>query len=64
LVLRFEPESVARTLRPNSPLMARRLTPFVYHLNLKDPNSLFVAQRLPIFNRDVLDISNAPLTDV
>jgi polysaccharide export outer membrane protein len=64
-VFRFEPESVARALRPNSPLIAHgRLTPFVYQLNMRDPNSLFVAQRFPIFNRDVLYISNAPLTDV
>jgi polysaccharide export outer membrane protein len=64
-VFRFEPESVARALRPNSPLIAPgRLTPFVYQLNMKDPNSLFVAQRFPIFNHDVLYISNAPLTDL
>ena len=64
-VFRFEPESVARALRPNSPLIAHgRLTPFVYRLNMKDPASLFVAERFPIFNRDVLYISNAPLTDI
>jgi polysaccharide biosynthesis/export protein len=64
-VFRFEPESVARSLRPNSPLIEHgRLTPFVYQLNMKDPNSLFVAQRFPIFNQDVLYISNAPLTDL
>ena len=64
-VFRFEPENIARALRPNSPLIERsRLTPFVYQLNMKDPASLFVAQRFPIFNRDVLYISNAPLTDI
>jgi polysaccharide biosynthesis/export protein len=63
-VFRFEPESVARALRPNSPLIQPgKLTPFVYQLNLRDPNSLFVAQAFPIFNRDVLYVSNAPLTD-
>jgi polysaccharide export outer membrane protein len=56
---------VARALRPNSPLIQHgKLTPFVYQLNLRDPNSLFVAQTFPIFNKDVLYVSNAPLTDL
>jgi polysaccharide export outer membrane protein len=64
-VFRFEPESVARRLRPNSPLIQPgKLTPFVYQLNLRDPNSMFVAQTFPIFNRDVVYVSNAPLTDI
>jgi len=64
-LFRFEPESVARVLRPNSPLVQPgKLTPFVYRLNLRDPNSLFVAQRFPIFNKDVIYVSNAPLSDV
>jgi len=64
-LFRFEPESVARALRPNSPLIQPgRLTPFVYRINMRDPNSLFVAQRFPIFNKDVIYVSNAPLTDL
>ncbi|HLJ70936.1 MAG TPA: polysaccharide biosynthesis/export family protein [Roseiarcus sp.] len=64
-LFRFEPESVARVLRPNSPLVQPgKLTPFVYRLNLRDANSLFVAQRFPIFNKDVIYVSNAPLSDV
>jgi polysaccharide biosynthesis/export protein len=63
-VFRFEPESVARAIRPNSPLIQPgKLTPFVYRLNMHDPNGLFVAQAFPIFNHDVLYVSNAPLTD-
>jgi polysaccharide biosynthesis/export protein len=64
-VFRFEPERIARSLRPDSQLIQPgKLTPFVYRLNLHDPNSLFVAQAFPIFNHDVLYVSNAPLTDV
>jgi polysaccharide export outer membrane protein len=64
-VFRFEPESVARALRPDSPLLAQlQLTPIVYKLNLRDPNSLFVAQGFRILNRDLLYVSNAPITDV
>jgi polysaccharide export outer membrane protein len=61
-VIRFEPESIARILRPNSPLVEPgKLTPVIYHLDMHDPNSLLVAQQFPIFNRDVLYVSDAQL---
>jgi polysaccharide export outer membrane protein len=64
-LFRFEPESVARALRPNSPLIEPgKLTPFVYELNLHDANSFFVAQAFPIFNKDLIYVSDAPLVDV
>ncbi|WOJ90543.1 polysaccharide biosynthesis/export family protein [Methylocapsa polymorpha] len=64
-IFRFEPESVARALRPDSPLNAPgQLTPVVYRLNLRDANSLFVAQSFRVLNRDLLYVSNAPITDI
>jgi polysaccharide biosynthesis/export protein len=64
-VFRYEPETVARSLRPNSTLLGRgRLTPIVYRLNLRDPNSLFTEQSFRIVNRDLVYVSNAPLADV
>jgi polysaccharide export outer membrane protein len=64
-VFRYEPETVARSLRPNSTLLGRgRLTPVVYRLNLRDPNSLFTEQSFRIVNRDLVYVSNAPLADV
>jgi polysaccharide export outer membrane protein len=64
-VFRYEPESVARELDPASPLVGHgRLTPVVYRLNLRDPNSLFVEQKFRIMNRDIVYVSNAPLTEV
>lgn len=64
-IFRFEPESVARALRPDSPLIAPgQLTPIVYRLNLRDANSLFVAQSFRVLNRDLLYVSNAPITDI
>ena len=63
-VFRFEPEDVARALRPNSPLVQHGYaTPVVYRLNLRDPGSLFVAQSFHIVNRDLLYVSNAPITN-
>ncbi|MFO1150441.1 MAG: polysaccharide biosynthesis/export family protein [Alsobacter sp.] len=38
--------------------------PVVYRLNLRDPESFFLAQRFPLANRDVLYVSNAPLTEM
>jgi polysaccharide export outer membrane protein len=64
-IFRYEPEGVARQLRPNSSLIERgRMTPVVYRLNLRDANNLFVAQNFRIFSKDVIYVSNASLTDV
>ncbi len=64
-IFRYEPESIARALRPDSPLIVPgRLTPIVYRLNLSDPNSLFVEQNFHIANRDLIFVSNAPFTQV
>ncbi|MGB6699675.1 MAG: polysaccharide biosynthesis/export family protein [Methylocella sp.] len=64
-VFRYEPEDVARALRPDSPLVQHGYsTPVVYRLNLRDANSLFAAQSFQIVNRDLLYVSNAPITDL
>ena len=56
---------MARRLDPTNPLIqSGRLTPVVYRLNLKDANSLFLAQRFPIANGDLIYVSNAPSTEV
>jgi polysaccharide export outer membrane protein len=62
-IFRFEPEEVARALRPNSLLVQQGYaTPIVYRLNLRDAGSLFIAQSFHIVNRDLLYVSNAPIT--
>jgi polysaccharide biosynthesis/export protein len=64
-VFRYELESVARQLRPDSPFVQhRRLTPIVYRLNLADAHSLFLAQSFPMANRDLVYVSNSPSTEV
>ena len=40
------------------------MVPVVYQLNMKDPAALFLAQRFEIRNRDVLYVSNSPITDL
>ncbi|MGF6261522.1 polysaccharide export outer membrane protein [Paraburkholderia youngii] len=38
--------------------------PVVYRVNLRDPNSLFVAQNFMMDNKDLLYVSNAPIAEV
>jgi polysaccharide export outer membrane protein len=64
-VFRFEPEPVARALRPDSPSIGTGLpVKVVYRLNLRDPNSLFLSQQFRIFNGDLIYVSNASLTEI
>jgi polysaccharide export outer membrane protein len=64
-VFRYEPESVARALTPESELIhPGRLVPVVYRLNLHDTGSFFAAQSFRMRNKDLLYVSNAPITNV
>ena len=63
-VFRYEPPTIARELRPGSPLLRNGWVPVVYRLNLRDPASLFLAQSFRVFNKDVLYVSNAPFTEL
>jgi polysaccharide biosynthesis/export protein len=64
-VLRYEPESVARAFGADPALIERgHLTPIVYRLNLRDPSSLFYSQNFRMANRDLVYVSNAPITEV
>jgi polysaccharide export outer membrane protein len=38
--------------------------PVIYHINMRDPNSFFVARRFPMRNKDLLYVSNASSTDL
>lgn len=38
--------------------------PVIYRINLRDPQMVFVAQSLPVRDKDVLYVSNAPIADV
>lgn len=38
--------------------------PVVFRVNLRDPETFFLAQAFPIRNKDVLYVSNAPLADL
>lgn len=38
--------------------------PVIYRVNMRDPNGFFLARRFPVRNKDIVYVSNAPLTDV
>jgi polysaccharide biosynthesis/export protein len=51
---------------PNQPIRttADGKVPVIYRINLRDPNSFFVAQSFMMDNNDVLYVSNAPVTEM
>ncbi|MGF6470506.1 polysaccharide biosynthesis/export family protein [Paraburkholderia youngii] len=51
---------------PNQPVRttADGKVPVVYRVNLRDPNSFFVAQSFMMDNKDLLYVSNAPIAEV
>lgn len=64
-VFRMETVAVARALgvdNPNARFGDR--VKVVYHVNLRDPNSFFLSSQMRIFHRDLIFVSNAPLSDV
>ncbi len=64
-VLRFETEEVARRL-PQAVGIHRQPDglPTVYHLDMREPSAWFMARRFPVRNKDIVYVSNAPLSDV
>lgn len=64
-VLRYEPPAIARDFPAVSPgLLAQPAVPVAYHLNMRDPKSLFLARRFAMRDKDILYVSNAPLVEV
>jgi polysaccharide export outer membrane protein len=64
-VYRLEYPSLLGSHAPaNSRLTVDGKLPVIYRLDLKDPRSFFVAQSFPVRNRDVLYVSNAPMSDL
>ena len=63
-VLRFEPIQLAREYPSVSPmLLSRAAVPVAYHLNLRDPKAMFQARRFAMRDKDILYVSNSPVTE-
>jgi polysaccharide export outer membrane protein len=63
-IFRFEPK--AALAWPHDPVMTTEegMVPTVFRIDLSDPASFFLIQSFPIENRDVLYVSNAPITEI
>jgi polysaccharide export outer membrane protein len=63
-VFRFEAKSALDWPQQPVKTTADGLVPTVFRIDLTDPESLFLIQNFPMENRDVLYVSNAPITEV
>jgi polysaccharide export outer membrane protein len=63
-IFRFEPKAALSW--PHEPVMstAEGMVPAVFRIDLSDPASFFLIQNFPIENRDILYVSNAPITEI
>jgi polysaccharide biosynthesis/export protein len=64
-LLRFEPPAVIRAL--GVPYLANEPggnSPVLYHLNLRQVNGYFLAERFAMENNDLIYVANAPMTEV
>lgn len=64
-IYRSEVPSVAEALKPPGVTIAPdHPTPVIYHLDLRDPEGLFFAQKFRVANRDLIYIADSPSTNV
>lgn len=64
-LMRFEPAEIAAQLQPRPEgHYTTPYVPVVYRLNLRDANSYFLANTIPVRNKDILYVANAPMTEV
>jgi len=63
-VLRYEPLGLVRSYPGISPnLLTHNIVPVAYHLNLRDPRSLFLERQFAMREKDILFVSNSPVND-
>lgn len=64
-VFRFEPRAHVRDLPGVPPnFQAADVVPVVYHIDLRQPKSLFMAKQFPIWNKDIVYVSDSPAWDI
>ncbi|HUL41864.1 MAG TPA: polysaccharide biosynthesis/export family protein [Burkholderiales bacterium] len=63
-IFRFEPSDTLKW--PHQPVMVTPdgKVPVIYRVDLKNPETFFVAQSFPVENKDLLYVTNAPLAEV
>ena len=64
-LMRFEPAKTAYALADQSNAMdSRTMVPVIYRFDLLDPNQYFFAQVIPLHNRDIIYVANAPSVEL
>jgi polysaccharide export outer membrane protein len=64
-VIRLETPEVAAALAPASGVPVQQGgVPTIYHLDMRDPSALILAHRFPVRNKDIIYVSDSPLSDV
>jgi polysaccharide biosynthesis/export protein len=63
-IFRFEPENALPWPRQPARATPDGQVPVVFRIDLTDPSSFFVMQSFPMEDRDVLYVSNAPVTEM
>ena len=64
-IFRYEPVAVVRDFPGLTPSQAAlNLVPTVYLINMRDPASLLLARKISIHDKDILYVSNSPLSDL
>ena len=64
-IVRYEPAAIAAALPQASSVPAENgFVPVVYHINMRDPASLFLARKFPMRNKDILYVTNAPASEL
>jgi len=63
-VFRFEPQAALQWPQQPVKTTADGMVPVAFRIDLTDPASFFAIQSFPIENRDILYVSNAPITEI
>jgi polysaccharide export outer membrane protein len=64
-VLRYEPAALASNFHNPSPALAKAgVVPVAYHINMREPTSLFLQRRFVMRNKDIVFVSYSPITDM
>jgi polysaccharide export outer membrane protein len=63
-IFRFEPKDALTWPREPVKTTPDGMVPVVFRIDMSDPASFFLIQNFPMENRDVLYVSNAPITEI
>ena len=63
-IFRFEPKNALTWPRQPVVTTPEGMVPVIYRVNLKDPRSFFVMQSFAVNNKDLIYVSDAPVTEL